>query len=155
MLGGTFRYVSRQATQTWLEKTIGYSAYSSGDIKLAICVKDSNRHVGNIYLLQINWTARNARMEYFIGDPEERSKGFGQSALRQLVSYAFKELGLKRIYLGVLPENPAAIHIYEKLGFTVEGKLRSHVFKEGCRKDVIAMGICAEDCAIGQNHGQS
>lgn len=145
LLGGTHRYVSRQAALTWLEQTISYSAQSSGDVKLAICVRESNQHIGNIYLLQPNWVARNARMEVFIGDPAERHKGYGESAVRQLLIYAFTELGLKRIYLTVLKDNPAAIRCYEKIGFVREGQFRNHVFKGGRWIDVIAMAICAEE----------
>ena len=145
MLGGTHRYVSRQAAQTWLEQTISYAAQSSGDVKLAICVRESNLHIGNIYLLQPNWVARNARLEVFIGDSAERHKGYGDSAVRQLLSYAFTELGLNRVYLNVLSENAAAIRFYEKIGFKMEGTFRNHVFKGGRWKDVMAMGLCVDD----------
>jgi RimJ/RimL family protein N-acetyltransferase len=155
MLGGTFRFVSRHAEQTWLENTAGYAARASGDIKLAICSRDSDKHVGNIYLLQIDWIVRHARMEVFIGDEEERSKGYGQSAVRQMLSYAFMELGLKRVYLGVLTDNPKALHVYQKIGFKIEGTLRNQVFKEGRWKDVIALGICVEDLVAGQVDGKS
>jgi len=85
----------------------------------------------------------------------ERSKGYGQSAIRQLLSYAFNNLGLKRIYLEVLADNGVAIHVYEKFRFRVEGKLKNHVFKQGGWKDLIIMGICAEDYAANKDHGKS
>ena len=148
MVGGPFRYTSKNATQAWLERKTGYAANSpiADEINLAICIRGENKHIGNIYLHQINWIARNAELRIFIGDPEERSKGYGTSAIRQLLSYAFNDMGLKRVHLGVLTDNPAAEQSYRKIGFSVEGTLRNHVFKQGGWKDVLLMGICVEDC---------
>jgi len=139
-----YRFVSRRAEEQWLEQRTAYSS-SSNEISLAMCVRETDRHIGNIYLRQINWICRRAELSIFIGDRKERSKGYGQSAVKQLISYSFSDLGLRRVYLGVLSDNPAAIHIYEKCGFKVEGTLRNHDFKQGQWKDEIIMGICAEN----------
>ena len=156
LLGGPFRFVSRRATLTWLENKSGFESYSCDEVKLAICVKASDQHVGNVYLHEINWTVRHGRLEVFIGDNRERSKGYGQSAIRQMLSYAFYDLGLKRVYLGVLPDNLAAIHTYEKIGFKAEGTLRNHIFKQGYWKDVLFMGIHTEDWpALGRDDEDS
>jgi len=148
MIGGPFNFVSRHAAESWLERKTSYSSFSADEISLAICVRDSDKHVGNIYLRQINWISRNAELQIFIGDSEERSKGVGRSAVRQLLAYSFKDLGLYRVYLYVLTDNSAAIKAYERIGFKAEGMLRKHVFKNGVWKDVIAMGICADDEAV-------
>ena len=145
MLGGSFHFVSRHATQTWLERKTDFSSYSLPELRLAICVRGSDQHVGNVYLLDINWIVRHAQLQIFIGDRDERSKGYGQPALRQLLSYAFGDMGLKRIYLSVLPDNHVAIHIYEKVGFKVEGRFKNHLFKKGRWRDMIVMGICEDD----------
>jgi RimJ/RimL family protein N-acetyltransferase len=142
MLGGPFRFVSREAVQAWLSRK---TAFLSDEINLAICIKESDKHIGNLYLHQIHWIIRSARLEIFIGDHGERSKGYGQSAIRQLLTYAFEDLGLKKVYLDVLSDNLAAIHIYEKLGFEIEGRLRNQVFKQGAWKDMMLMAAYAED----------
>ena len=147
MLGGPFRFVRKQATQAWLENKTAFLSYGSDEIRLAICVKGSDKHIGNISLHQINWIVRQARLEILIGDPEERSKGYGQAAVRQLLSYAFGDLGLRKIYLEALADNGVAIHLYEKCGFKIEGRFKNHVFKQGGWKDVIFFGIFADDYA--------
>lgn len=139
MLCGPFHFVSKQAVQEWLDRKGSYSS-SSGEINLAMCDKETDKHIGNIYLRQIDWISRHAELHIFIGDREQRAKGYGQSAVRQLVSYAFNDLGLNRVYLNVLGDNHAAIHTYEKIGFKVEGTLKNHAYKQGCWKDVIVMG---------------
>ena len=138
-LGSPFRHVSRTAAEAWLESKI---AWHPNEINLAICLTDSQQHIGNIYLRKIDWIARRAELHVFIGDPALRSKGCGQSAVRQLMQYAFDELGLQRIFLHVLEDNSAARHIYEKCGFTTEGILKRHIFKNGRFQNMIVMGLC-------------
>jgi len=141
-LVGPFRFVSKQAEQAWLERR---TTFSSNEVNLAICTKKSDMHIGNIYLREIDWISRRAKMEIFIGEINERSKGYGQSAIRELLSHAFGDLGLKRIYLSVLADNDAALKVYKKCGFIVEGRLRNHVFKKSGWKDLVVMGLCSDD----------
>ena len=138
-LGSPFRHVSRKTAEAWLESKIGWHP---NEINLAICLTNSRQHIGNIYLREIDWIARRAELHVFIGDSTQRSKGCGQSAVRQLVQYAFEELGLQRIFLHVLEDNSVARHIYEKCGFKTEGILERHLFKNGQFKNLVVMGLC-------------
>ena len=138
-LGNSFRHVSQKAEEAWLESKVGWH---HNEINLAICLAESHQHIGNIYLRDIDWISRRAELHIFIGDKTQRSKGCGQSAIRQLVRYAFDELGLQRVFLFVLEDNLAARHSYKKCGFNVEGTLLRHVFKNGQFKNMIIMGLC-------------
>ena len=115
------------------------------EYNLAICINDSQAHIGNIYLRSIDWLSRHASIEIFIGETANQSKGYGQSALRQIMLYAFVNLGLHKLTLQVLADNGAAIHVYKKCGFQVEGSLRKHLFKNGDWQDVLCMGILVEE----------
>lgn len=148
MLGGTFRYTSRATEEDWLRRKQTYSV-SVSEVNLAVCLAESLQHIGNIYLRNMDWVARNAELHIFIGEPDQRSKGYGEAAVRLLINYAFQDLGLLRLYLFVLEDNTPAMRVYEKCGFIVEGKLRRHAFKEGKFKDVLVMGICASDLSSG------
>lgn len=141
-LAGTYRYVSRAAEEEWLRKK---QNYSTQEVNLAICLTDDSQHIGNVYLQNIDWVARHAELHIFIGEPGQRSKGYGQAVLRLLTRHAFQDLGLLRLYLEVLEDNHSAIRLYEKCGFVVEGKLRNHAFKRGKFKNLVVMGLCAED----------
>jgi diamine N-acetyltransferase len=141
---GSFHYVSRFTEEEWLRKK---QAYSTQEINLAICLTSNSQHIGNIYLRDIDWISRHGELGIFIGESEQRSKGLGQAAMHLLIQHAFRDLGLSRLYLTVLEENRPAIHVYEKCGFKIEGKLRKHVFKNGEFNDVIVMGLCVEDLA--------
>jgi RimJ/RimL family protein N-acetyltransferase len=147
-LVGPFHFVSRSAEQTWLDRR---TAFSINEVNLAICLKESEDHIGNAYLREIDWISRRAQLEIFISDNNDRSKGYGQSVVGQLLSYAFSDLGLKKIYLNVLADNQVAIHVYEKCGFIVEGRLKNHVFKQGKWKDLIVMGQCFDNYTVHDN----
>ena len=138
----SFRPVSKTAELEWLrDKT----KYSLKEINLAICLLPKGEHIGNIYLREINWIARRAVLHIFIGNFTGRLKGFGQQAIRKLLSHAFCELNLNRIFLEVLADNTSAIKTFEKCGFKTEGRLRSHAFKDGGYKDILVMGLCSEE----------
>ncbi len=139
---GTFRYVSRAAVEEWLHKKM---AYSTQEVNLAICLTSNSQHIGNTYLRNIDWGARHAETSIFIGEPDQRSKGWGTAVLRLRSKHAFEDLGLQRLYSFILADNKAAIKLTEKYGYVVEGRLRKHVFKGGEFKDVLVMGFCAED----------
>jgi RimJ/RimL family protein N-acetyltransferase len=137
-----FRYVSQAAEEVWIRTKV---AYSRTEVQLAICLKEGDRHIGNIHLTDIDWVARHGSLGLFIGETEDRSKGYGQQAVRLMLRHAFADLGLYRVYLTVLDDNPQAIRVYEKCGFVVEGRLRQHAYKRGQFRDLILMGICVSD----------
>jgi RimJ/RimL family protein N-acetyltransferase len=137
-----FRFVSQTAESEWLQQRVKYSIH---EVTLAICLTGSGEHIGNVYLRPIDWVARKAILGILIGDPANRRKGCGESALRQTLRHAFKDLGLNRVYFEVLADNAAAIRVYEKCGFVPEGRLRNHAFKDGVTRDLIVMGICAAE----------
>ena len=70
-----------------------------------------------------------------------------QSAVsdRQLVEFAFRDLGLHRVWLQVFATNARALKAYEKAGFAREGRMREGVFVDGRFVDVVAMGILADE----------
>jgi diamine N-acetyltransferase len=137
-----FRYVSHAAEEEWIRHK---AAYSQTEIQLAICLKEGERHIGDVHLTEIDWVSRHAWVGIFIGEAQHQSQGYGQQALRLILRHAFGDLGLRRLYLTVLDDNARAIRVYEKCGFRIEGRLRQHAYKCGRFKDLIVMGICEGD----------
>ena len=142
MLVSPFRYVSRVVEEEWLRRKL---AYSQTEFQLAICLKESNQHIENIHLRNIDWVSRLAEVGIFIGEEVHWLKSYGQEALRLILRHAFNDLGLRRVYLTVLDDNHRAIRAYEKCGFVIEGRLRKHVYKRGQFRGLIFMGICVGD----------
>jgi L-phenylalanine/L-methionine N-acetyltransferase len=67
-------------------------------------------------------------------------KGIGRALMEPLLHLADNFLGLKRVELDVMVDNPAAIHLYESLGFEREGVMRSANFRGGVFVDLLMMG---------------
>ncbi len=91
--------------------------------------------------LGVSWNNQSVWIWLGIGEPDFRGKGYGTDAMRLLVGYSFRELGLYRANLGVFAYNARAIHCYEKVGYVHEGAARSALYREGKRHDVLGMSI--------------
>lgn len=137
-LGRDFQPVDRASVERWLEQR--RTAWPR-ELNLAVCVARTGRHVGNIYLRDIDWPDGRAELHLFIGASRDRSRGIGTAATRRLCRHAFEALGLRRLFLMVLAGNAAAIRVYRRCGFRQEGRLRQHVVKDGRPEDVLVMGL--------------
>ncbi len=59
------------------------------------------------------------------------NRGVGSALMSAVVDLADNWLNLKRIELEVYTDNAAAIHLYEKFGFVIEGTKRKYAFRDG------------------------
>ncbi|HEY6040919.1 MAG TPA: GNAT family protein [Anaerolineae bacterium] len=91
--------------------------------------------------LWVNWVNDGAWVGIGVGEPEFRGKGYGTDAMRVLLRFAFTELNLHRVSLGLFGYNERARRSYEKAGFTLEGHMREEVHREGKRWDGLVVGI--------------
>jgi RimJ/RimL family protein N-acetyltransferase len=91
----------------------------------AIELGDDHRHVGNVWLWQIDARHRKAEVRIVIGDSTARSRGLGTTAIELVCREAFDSLGLTRVYAYTLAINPRARRAFEKAGFELEGVLRN------------------------------
>jgi RimJ/RimL family protein N-acetyltransferase len=60
------------------------------------------------------------RLGYWLGEPWH-GRGFMTEAARALLSHAFATPGVKAVSSSVFADNPASLHVQEKLGFVVTG----------------------------------
>jgi putative acetyltransferase len=60
-----------------------------------------------------------------------RGKGAGTALMQAAVDLADKWLNLTRLELEVYTDNEPAMRLYEKFGFTIEGTLAQHSFRDG------------------------
>lgn len=88
-------------------------------------------HIGSVGLESIDWKNRNAALGISIGEKAYWGQGYGADAIRTLLSLAFHEMNLHRVYLRVDADNARGIRCYDKIGFQRDGTLREVVFKEG------------------------
>lgn len=91
---------------------------------------------------------RRAALNWFIGSAEARGRGAGRAAQVLGLDRAFGPLGLHKVFAEVMADNDAALKAQAAAGFRREGYLRGHVLKTGQARDVVMLGILAEEWAL-------
>ena len=127
MLGGPKYFVSEAFEKNWVEKTI----FDSKDIKLAICLKENDQYIGNVYMTDINMINRSCHSHILIGEHDFWGKGYAKEALMLAIDYMFNERNIYRIQANVLESNVASLKMHEKCGYKVDGILRNSIYKTG------------------------
>ena len=134
---------SSKAASKWMEEEVG--AMSLESYYFSIHTLEDDKLIGEIGLDVVNWPGRDAFVGLGIGETEYWSKGYGTDVMNVLLRFAFTEINLRRVSLGVFEYNPRAIRSYEKAGFRHEGRLRRLLNREGRRWDNLFMGILREE----------
>ncbi|HEX2621487.1 MAG TPA: GNAT family protein [Phototrophicaceae bacterium] len=70
-----------------------------------------------------------------------RNRGLGTAMMQVLIDYARSSGVIKRLDLGVFAYNDRAFHVYQKLGFQLEGTQRSAFFLDGQYVDCHMMSL--------------
>lgn len=69
------------------------------------------------------------------------NNGLGSKMIQRLLEWAKEDKDIEKVCLEVFAHNERAIHVYEKLGFRVEGRKERHVkFEDGTYSDELIMG---------------
>ena len=118
----------------------------------AVCDTETNKHIGNARLSQIDWINRVALYGRLIGDPDYRGKGYGTDTLIALLRFGFYHLGLNRIWSAAVVQNEVSLKSNDKVGMTHEGVLREFVYADGQFRDAIALSMIRSD--FDRLHGQ-
>jgi len=136
------------------ERITRWSANDKDNLGFAIeTLEDPPVLVGNVGLWGARPKDRCATIGIALGR-EYVGRGYGTDAMRVIVSYGFREMGLHRIQLGVAPFNPAGIRAYEKAGFVEEGRLRESVLHDGRWYDEVLMSVLDHEWAARRPAGR-
>lgn len=127
---------------------------SRSDLLFVIKTSDTDEFVGTIGLHEIEYGNETARIGIILFNTAIHGKGFAGKAIRLLVSYAFHELGLHKIYLNVFEENEHSRGIYRHLGFREEGVLRGEYKLCNEYKNLIRMAAIREEWTASQKNGE-
>ena len=72
-------------------------------------------------------------------------KGYAREAMEAVIAHAFGPMGLVRLWARFHAGNEGSRRLLEKLGFAYEGRLRSHILRDGERRDCILYGRLKTD----------
>jgi ribosomal-protein-alanine N-acetyltransferase len=96
-------------------------------MSIAITGRDSGAFLGSCGLSGLG---ENSFEVYYAVLPAHQGKGIASEAMRALVDYSFRTLGIDELVAFVSPENEPSVRVAEKLGFA-RGELAEHMGRVG------------------------
>lgn len=112
-----------------------------GHAGFAVETLADGRLIGGVDLLNASPENRSASLGIAIGDKTCWDGGYGTDTMRTVCRFGFQMMNLHRIQLEVYAPNERARHVYEKVGFVLEGRLRDALYKYGRYHDVFVMSL--------------
>jgi RimJ/RimL family protein N-acetyltransferase len=107
----------------------------------AIHIKENDEHIGNIKIDPINKKHGHGEYGILMGAKKYWGKGYAKEASLTIINYCFNETGLRKMTLGVVEKNKAAVELYKKLGFEVEGIYKKHGIYNGEYCDIFRLAL--------------
>ena len=119
---------------------------------VGIFIRDDNNILQPIGIMCIGWGGvspsvmhhRNAEIGITILK-EHQGKGYGREAINWMLDWGFKHAGLHTIGITTASYNPRAVHLYERMGFVVEGRRRQTIWQNRGWHDLIELGITEKE----------
>ena len=111
----------------------------------ALIRKEDDLLLGNYGLELKDDAARRYHVGGFIGEKENRGKGYGTEALTLITKYGFEILNAQTIYSTIFSFNAASVKSALKAGYKEVGRYRSAYYYNGKFHDAICVDITRED----------
>ncbi|HUB08911.1 MAG TPA: GNAT family protein [Myxococcales bacterium] len=132
---------TRADAEAWIAANAGLEAPTNFAIEV------NGKAVGGIGVtVQPDVYRHSAEIGYWLGVAHWR-KGIATEAVGAVSEWAFRTLGIHRLYAGVFGWNPASARVLEKAGYQLEGRLRAAATKAGETVDVYLFARLADDLA--------
>lgn len=128
-------------TRAWFQKVVLDPAFAH----FSIIDRASNEAIGMTGLLNIDRKHRRAQFYLTIGAAPFRGKRIPDETIPLVLDYAFRELGLNKVYLWTIDANARARTVYERNGFVQEALMREHYFCRGEFQTLYQHGITRGD----------
>ncbi len=122
----------------WEARVAEYDADPNGNLGFVIDV--DGEAIGTVSLFDIDGFTGTAEVGIALA-ASARGRGIGTEAIAQIIEFAFVRANLRRVHLEAIASNTAALRIYEKAGFVVEGRQREHAWVRGQYEDIVRMGL--------------
>lgn len=140
------RYMTRDATADVAETTQLLKEWTAGieDTSWAVLEHEGGPTLGRVSIfprLKRNGIWECACMIV----PAARGKNLAARALTQAIDIAFDHKGIRRIVADVDPDNAASARVFERLGFTLEGRLRGEWVTHIGQRDSLIYGLLRDD----------
>lgn len=141
MLGGMKRFVSEAYEAKWVDDAI----FHSRDVRLAVCLKENDLYIGNVYMTDIDERNQSCVSHVLIGDKRYWGRGIATEAYRLALEYMFNERNIHRVMAIVLENNIASLKMHQKVGYQIEGLMRDSVYKDGKWQNQYILGLLRDE----------
>ncbi|KAM5354769.1 hypothetical protein ACJ41O_001415 [Fusarium nematophilum] len=74
-----------------------------------------------------------------------QGKGYGREAINWMLDWGFRHAGLHTIGIAAASYNPKAVHLYQDVGFTLEGRRRETIWQNRAWYDELVFGITEKE----------
>lgn len=135
-LGGSCKLENLITEQEWIQESL-----KKKENQFAIVKLENEELIGGCGFHEVDHIKRIGTLGIFIGEEQNRGKGYGKEALNLLLEFGFQYLNLNNIMLHVFSFNERAIHCYKKIGFQEIGRRRQSNFLNGTYYDTIYMDM--------------
>ena len=133
---------SDEAADRWFEEI--QKLHFNTHVRLGVFLNDGTV-IGDVALQDIDRANRRCTIGMGIARIDNRGRGYGQQAVRLMLDYGFRRLGLERIEASTLDINLKAQKSLEKCGFTLEGRARKAEYLNGEMRDKLYYAILREE----------
>lgn len=136
---------TEQVSRDFVENSLAKAAAEPRlDYVLAVVPRDGRELVGTVGLYLPFAEAHSAMLGYAYGRGAW-GQGFATEAARPMLALAFDVLHLDRVWASCDPENGASARVLEKIGMSLEGRLRHDQNIRGVLRDSLVWGILRDE----------
>jgi diamine N-acetyltransferase len=122
--GHTLTPFSRYVLKQYLENS-HLDIYQTKQLRFIIELIDQSgngkRPIGTIDLFDFEPFHNRAGVGILIASEDDRKKGYGSHALKQLIDYCFSTLCLHQLFCNIETNNKASLELFKKQGFEIAG----------------------------------
>jgi RimJ/RimL family protein N-acetyltransferase len=108
-----------------------------------LVIEVDGEFAGGVRWVRVNRRSRIADVQTLMVDPAFRGRGIATEAVRELCSRLLREHGFHRVEAEVYGFNTGAQAVFERAGFTFEGRRRSAYDRNGEWQDGVRYGLLA------------
>lgn len=130
--------ISRDEHLDWYEKM------KDNPASIYLILEYRGRPLGLANFTKIDCETSSCLWGFYIGE-DSRPRGTGTILGILSLDYAFETIALREVVGEVLEHNSKSRELFDRLGFTLTGRLAQPVFKNGAHVDVCVYALTAED----------
>lgn len=119
----------------------GVSTFNKSFVMFQLLDKETQKVIGSCGFHTWYLDHRRAEIGYALTHHDFKQKGFMKEAMGTILHYGFEQMNLHRVEAFVAPENEPSLKLVQHFGFTREGYLREHYFKNGIVEDSVVFSL--------------